>query len=153
MRSADGKHVVITAAELQWILTGVDLSSIKKRKRYTVPSATASKYVFCFQKKTFFFLRTLCNCYCAILQGAYKIAGGRIIRRRFESIESKSVATKRTLPVFKPPSGELAVSCARRNRVLGTYLATPKSTLFSERRCTLSHGLPSCWKSFTNRKR
>jgi len=36
------------------------------------------------------------------------IAGGRIIRRRFESIENKSVATKRTLPVFKPPSGTLA---------------------------------------------
>ena len=42
LRCTDGKHVLITAAELQWILTGVDLSSIKKRKRYTVPSATAS---------------------------------------------------------------------------------------------------------------
>jgi len=34
------------------------------------------------------------------------------------------------LPVFKPPSGELAVSCARRSRILGTYLATRKNTLF-----------------------
>jgi len=42
LRCADGKHVLITAAELQWSLTGVDLSSIKKRKRYTAPSATAS---------------------------------------------------------------------------------------------------------------
>jgi hypothetical protein len=66
------------------------------------------------------------------------IAGGRIIQTLSESIGSKSGATKRTLPVFKPPSGELAVSCARRSRILGTYLATPKSTLFLERRCTLS---------------
>jgi len=58
------------------------------------------------------------------------IDGGRIIRRRSESIESRGVATKRTLPVFKPPSGELAVSYARRSRILGTYLATPKSVLF-----------------------
>ena len=36
LRCADGKHVLITTAELQWILTGVDLSSIKKRKRYKV---------------------------------------------------------------------------------------------------------------------
>jgi transposase len=42
LRCADGKHVLITPAELQWILTGVDLSSIKKRKRYTVPTNTAS---------------------------------------------------------------------------------------------------------------
>ena len=71
--------------------------------------------------------------------GYSPIAGACIIRKRSESNGSKNVATKRTLPVFKPPSGELAVSCARRNRILVTYLATPKSTLFLERRCTLSH--------------
>ncbi len=39
---------------------------------------------------------------------------------------SRSIATKRTLPVFKPPSGSLAVNCARRNRILGTYPYNPQ---------------------------
>ena len=58
------------------------------------------------------------------------IAGECIFRKLSESIGSKSVATKRTLPVFKPPSGELAVSCARRNKRLGTYPLTPQKIFF-----------------------
>lgn len=38
VRSADGKHVVVSSAELQWILTGVELSSVKKRTRYVPPA-------------------------------------------------------------------------------------------------------------------
>lgn len=38
LQSADGKHVIITYAELQCILSGVDLSSVRKRKRYVAPS-------------------------------------------------------------------------------------------------------------------
>lgn len=38
VRSADGKHVVVSSAELQWILTGVELSSVKKRMRYVPPA-------------------------------------------------------------------------------------------------------------------
>jgi len=37
------------------------------------------------------------------------------------------------LPVFKPPSGALAVSCARRNRILGTYPHNPQ-------KCTILRG-------------
>jgi transposase len=37
LRSPDGKHVIIDVAELQSILSGIDLSSIKKRKRYVAP--------------------------------------------------------------------------------------------------------------------
>lgn len=42
VRCVDGIHVLITPAELQWILTGVDLTSIKKRKRYIAPANAAS---------------------------------------------------------------------------------------------------------------
>lgn len=42
LRTADGKHVIIEPAELQWILTGVDLASIKKRKRYVDTSLPPS---------------------------------------------------------------------------------------------------------------
>lgn len=38
VRSADGKHVLVSSAELQWILTGVELSSVKKRTRYVPPA-------------------------------------------------------------------------------------------------------------------
>jgi hypothetical protein len=41
VRSADGQHVVVSSAELQWILTGVELSSVKNRSRY-VPLARDS---------------------------------------------------------------------------------------------------------------
>jgi transposase len=37
LRSTDGKHLVVEPAELQWILTGIELSSIKMRKRYVTP--------------------------------------------------------------------------------------------------------------------
>ena len=47
----------------------------------------------------------------------------------YRSIGSRSVATKRMLPVLKPPSGALAVSCARRNRILGTYPHNPQKQL------------------------
>lgn len=33
-RSADGRSVVITAEQLQWILQGIVLNSVVKRKRY-----------------------------------------------------------------------------------------------------------------------
>lgn len=39
LRSPDGKHVVVDPAELQSILSGIDLSSIKKRKRYVAPNS------------------------------------------------------------------------------------------------------------------
>jgi transposase len=38
LRSTDGKHVIIEPTELQSILAGIELSSIKMRKRYGVPS-------------------------------------------------------------------------------------------------------------------
>lgn len=37
VRSGDGKHVLVSSAELQWILTGVELSSVRKRTRYVPP--------------------------------------------------------------------------------------------------------------------
>jgi transposase len=40
LRSPDGKHVIIDSSELQLILSGIDLSSIKKRKRYVAPNQT-----------------------------------------------------------------------------------------------------------------
>jgi transposase len=43
LRSPDGKHVVIDVAELQSILAGIDLSSIKKRNRYVAPKLIAMK--------------------------------------------------------------------------------------------------------------
>jgi hypothetical protein len=48
VRSPDGKHVFITSAELQWILTGIELESVRKRKRYVAPKSIAS-YRKCFQ--------------------------------------------------------------------------------------------------------
>ena len=39
LRSPDGKHVLVDPAELQSILSGIDLSSIKKRKRYVAPNS------------------------------------------------------------------------------------------------------------------
>lgn len=39
LRSADGKHVLVDPTELQSILSGIDLSSIKKRKRYVAPNS------------------------------------------------------------------------------------------------------------------
>ncbi|MBU6240040.1 MAG: IS66 family insertion sequence element accessory protein TnpB [Planctomycetes bacterium] len=42
LRNADGKHVMVTPAELQWILSGIELESIRKRKRYTVTNCLAS---------------------------------------------------------------------------------------------------------------
>ncbi|MFM7975723.1 MAG: IS66 family insertion sequence element accessory protein TnpB [Actinomycetota bacterium] len=42
LRCADGKHVIITHAELQCILSGVDLSSVRKRKRYVPPSTNVA---------------------------------------------------------------------------------------------------------------
>jgi transposase len=41
LRSPDGKHVIIDTSELQSILAGIDLSSIKKRKRYVAPKHAA----------------------------------------------------------------------------------------------------------------
>jgi hypothetical protein len=38
LRSPDGKHVFVDPEELQSILSGIDLSSIKKRKRYVAPN-------------------------------------------------------------------------------------------------------------------
>ena len=38
LRSPDGKHVIVDPIELQSILSGIDLSSIKKRKRYVAPN-------------------------------------------------------------------------------------------------------------------
>lgn len=38
LRSPDGKHVVIDPTELQSILSGIDLKSIKKQKRYVAPA-------------------------------------------------------------------------------------------------------------------
>lgn len=38
LRSPDGKHVIIDSTELQSILAGIDLSSIKMRKRYVAPN-------------------------------------------------------------------------------------------------------------------
>jgi hypothetical protein len=42
LRCADGKHVIITHSELQCILSGVDLSSVRKRKRYVPPSTSVA---------------------------------------------------------------------------------------------------------------
>jgi hypothetical protein len=39
---ADGKHVIITHAELECILSGVDLASVRKRKRYVPPSTSVA---------------------------------------------------------------------------------------------------------------
>jgi transposase len=39
MRSPDGKHVIVDSTELQSILAGIDLSSIKMRKRYVAPNS------------------------------------------------------------------------------------------------------------------
>jgi hypothetical protein len=36
------RHVIITHAELQCILSGVDLSSVRKRKRYVAPSSSVA---------------------------------------------------------------------------------------------------------------
>lgn len=41
LRSPDGKYVIIEPSELQSILSGIDLTSIKKRKRYTVPELSS----------------------------------------------------------------------------------------------------------------
>lgn len=38
LRSTDGKHVIVEPAELQSILSGIELSSIKMRKRYVAPN-------------------------------------------------------------------------------------------------------------------
>ena len=38
LRSPDGKHFIVDPEELQSILSGIDLSSIKKRKRYVAPN-------------------------------------------------------------------------------------------------------------------
>jgi hypothetical protein len=38
LRSSDGKHIIIEPTELQSILAGIDLASIKMRKRYVVPN-------------------------------------------------------------------------------------------------------------------
>ncbi len=38
LRSPDGKHVIIGSTELQSILAGIDLSSIKMRERYVAPN-------------------------------------------------------------------------------------------------------------------
>jgi transposase len=38
LRSSDGKHVIVEPAELQSILSGIELSSIKMRKRYVAPN-------------------------------------------------------------------------------------------------------------------
>jgi transposase len=40
LRSPDGKYVVIDSTELQSILAGIDLSSIKMRKRYVAPKSS-----------------------------------------------------------------------------------------------------------------
>jgi transposase len=39
LRSPDGKHVIVDSTELQSILAGIDLSSIKMRKRYVAPNS------------------------------------------------------------------------------------------------------------------
>lgn len=39
LRLPDGKHVMVDPEELQSILSGIDLSSIKKRKRYVAPNS------------------------------------------------------------------------------------------------------------------
>lgn len=39
LRSPDGKHVIVDPTELQSILSGIDLSSIKQRKRYVAPNS------------------------------------------------------------------------------------------------------------------
>ncbi len=38
LRVVDGKHVVIDTTELQAILSGIDLASLKRRKRYKAPN-------------------------------------------------------------------------------------------------------------------
>jgi transposase len=43
LRLPDGKHVMVDPEELQSILSGIDLSSIKKRKRYVVPNSVHQK--------------------------------------------------------------------------------------------------------------
>lgn len=42
LRSPDGKHVIIDSTELQSILAGIDLSSIKMRKRYVAPTTASN---------------------------------------------------------------------------------------------------------------
>ena len=37
----DANHVVMNASELQLLLSGIDLSSVKRRKRYAVPASLA----------------------------------------------------------------------------------------------------------------
>ena len=39
LRSPDGKHVIVDPTELQSILSGIELSSIKQRKRYVAPNS------------------------------------------------------------------------------------------------------------------
>lgn len=39
LRSPDGKHVIVDPAELHSILSGIELSTIKKRVRYVPPVA------------------------------------------------------------------------------------------------------------------
>jgi len=39
LRSPNGKHVIVDPTELQSILSGIDLSSIKQRKRYVAPNS------------------------------------------------------------------------------------------------------------------
>lgn len=39
LRSPDGKHVIVDSTELQSILAGIDLSTIKMRKRYVAPNS------------------------------------------------------------------------------------------------------------------
>jgi hypothetical protein len=41
-KSFDGLFVIITHSELQCILSGVDLSSVRKRKRYVPPSTSVA---------------------------------------------------------------------------------------------------------------
>jgi transposase len=38
LRSSDGRHIIIEPTELQSILAGIDLASIKMRKRYVAPN-------------------------------------------------------------------------------------------------------------------
>jgi len=42
LRCTDGKHVLISYVELQWILSGIDLSSVRTRKRYVKPSTSVA---------------------------------------------------------------------------------------------------------------
>lgn len=42
VRTADGKKILLDHAELQAMLSGIDLSSIKMRKRYVAPAKIAS---------------------------------------------------------------------------------------------------------------